>query len=311
MPDSIPDPSPDTQANGKPNAVPKRPSVQEQIRYDHLTWSEINEAAALKKMVVLPIGATQQHGPHLPVDADSLIVTTLALAAAEERRARVLVAPTLPYSYNLEAMDFPGTVSVAARTFMDLCVSLVKSFAYHGFDHILLLNGFGPNDNLVELVGRQINLETDALCASCTWPTLLTVDRAFNATWRDSTFPGSSHADELETSLYLAIDEQSVLMSAATDHIPAYQPANLGANFVFQDHFGGGAVYVPGWTSAHSPNGVLGEPTKATVEKGRRILAEATRNLVAVYDEFYERPKRPTVSHRTVPSIGPLPLGVS
>jgi creatinine amidohydrolase len=135
----------DTQeSKAMPKSVPisntKRPSVQEQIRYDHLTWSEINEAAALKKMVVLPIGATQQHGPHLPVDADSLIVTALALAAAERRAERVLVAPTLPYSYSLESMDFPGTVSVAARTFMDLCVSLVKSFAYHGFDHILLLN---------------------------------------------------------------------------------------------------------------------------------------------------------------------------
>lgn len=300
-----------SQDNSVPNASSKRPSVQEQIHYDHLTWPEINEAVALRKMVVLPIGAIQQHGPHLPVDADMLIVTTLALAAAAQRPERVLVAPTLPYSYNLEAMDFPGTVSVAARTFMDLCVSLVKSFAYHGFDHILLLNGFGPNDNLVELVGRQINLETDALCGSTTWPTLLKVDPNFNATWRKSTFPGSTHADELETSLYLAIDEISVRMDQAKDHTPRYQPANLGGNFVFEDHFGGGAVYVPGWMSAHAPEGVMGEPTKASAEKGQRILAEAVTNLVAVYDEFYERPKRPNVSHSTVLSKGPLPLSVS
>jgi creatinine amidohydrolase len=289
----------------------KRPSVQEQIRYDHLTWSEINEAAALKKMVVLPIGAIQQHGPHLPVDTDVLIVTTLALAAAAERRDRVLVAPTLPYSYSLEHMDFPGTVSVASHTFMDLCVSLVKSFAYHGFDHILLLNGFGLNDNLIELITRQIILETDALCGSTTWTTLLKVNRDFNATWRESSFPGATHADELETSLYLAIDKTSVRMDQAKDHVPVYQPANLGGNFVFEDHFGNGAIYVPGWTSARSPNGVMGEPTKASAEKGRRILAEATANLVAVYDEFYERPKRARVSHSTVPSMGPLPLGVS
>ena len=300
---------PNTGSNPTSNSGSTRPSVQDQIRYDHLTWAEINEAVALKKMVVLPIGAIQQHGPHLPVDADELIVTTLALAAAERRRQRVLVAPTLPYSYNLESMDFPGTVSVAARTFMDLCVALVKGFAFHGFDHILLLNGFGPNDNLVELIGRQINLETDALCGSVTWTSLLTVDPAFNATWRESAFPGASHADELETSLYLAIDETSVLMEQAKDHTPIFQPANLGANFVFQDHFGGGAVYVPGWTSARSPNGVLGEPTKASVEKGRRILEEATRNLVAVLDEFYERPKRPSVDHHTVPNLGALPLG--
>ena len=302
---------PNSDVNSGSGASPKRPSVQEQIHYDHLTWAEINEAVALKKMVVLPIGTIQQHGPHLPVDADMLIVTTLALAAAAQRPARVLVAPTLPYSYSLEGMDFPGTVSVAARTFMDLCVSLVKSFAYHGFDHILLLNGSRLNDNLVELVGRQINLETEALCGSTTWPTLLTVNPGFNATWRESAFPGSTHADELETSLYLAIDEVSVRMDQAKDHTPRYQPANLGGNFVFEDHFGGGAVYVPSWTSAQSPDGVIGEPSKASTEKGQRILAEAVTNLVAVYDEFYERPKRANVSHSTVPSMGPLPLNVS
>jgi creatinine amidohydrolase len=291
--------------------MPNRPSVQEQIRYDHLTWSEINQAAELKKMVLLPIGAIQQHGPHLPVDTDEVIVTALALAAAEQRRERVLVAPTLPYSYNLESMDFPGTVSVAARTFMDLCVAVVKGFAYHGFDHILLLNGFGPNDNLVELVGRQINLETEALCGSVTWTSLLTVDAGFNATWRESAFPGASHADELETSLYLALDETAVRMELAKDHTPTFQPSNTAANFVYEDHFGGGSIYVPGWVSARSPNGVMGQPTKASVEKGRRIFEEATRNLVAVLDEFYERPKRPTVDHHTVPSLGPLPLEVS
>jgi creatinine amidohydrolase len=115
----------------------------------------------------------------------------------------------------------------------------------------------------------------------------------------------------LETSLYLAIDEASVVMSEAKDYTPRYQPANLGGNFVFEDHFGGGAIYVPRWTSALSPSGVIGEPTKASAEKGRRILAEATRNLVAVYDEFYARPKRPRENHRTVPNLGPLPLGVS
>jgi creatinine amidohydrolase len=287
-----------------------RPSVQDQIRFDHLTWAEINQAAALKKMVVLPIGAVQQHGPHLPVDTDELIVTALALSAAEQRRARVLVAPAIPYSYSLESMDFPGTVSVAAHTLMDYCVAVVKGFAYHGFDHILLLNGFAPNDNLVELVGRQINLETDALCGSVTWTTLLRIDPAFNPTWRESAFPGASHADELETSLYLAIDAAAVAMDRAEDCVATQQP-DAQAQFVYEDHFGAGAIYVPRWSSERSPNGVMGEPTKASADKGRRIFEEAVRNLVAVIDEFYERPKRPRVDHHTVSLLGALPLGVS
>lgn len=291
--------------------MPTRPSVAEQIRYDHLTWSEINQAVAQKKMIVMPIGTIQQHGPHLPVDADCLIVESLALAAAQERPAKVLVAPTLPYCYSLESMDFPGTVSVAGQTFMDFCISVVKGFAYHGFDHIFLLNGFAPNDNLVELVARQINMETGALCGSTTWANLLTVDPTFNASWRESGFPGSSHADELETSLYLALDEAGADMEKVEDFVPEPFGEGNDANLVYDDHFGSGALYVPRWMSDRTPNGVLGEPSRASVEKGRRILQEAVKNFGAVLDEFHARPKRAPVDHHTGPKLATLPLSIS
>jgi creatinine amidohydrolase len=285
-----------------------RPSVLEQYRYDHLTWPEINEAAALKKIIVLPIAAIQQQGPHLPVDADELIVTTLALEAGRRRPSDILVAPTINYSYCREAMDFPGTVSVAANTFMDYCVAVVKGFAYHGFGHILLLNGFVANDNLVEFIGRQINLETQSLCASITWTRLLTIEPAFNASWRETPYPGASHAGELETSLYLALDPNSVDLQNVADYMPSPEPIE---RFTFEDSFGAGAAYLPGWTSARSPNGVRGQPSKASAEKGRRIFEEAVGQLLAVLAEFRERPKRPTVDHHTVAPLGALPLAVS
>jgi creatinine amidohydrolase len=285
-----------------------RPSVLEQYRYDHLTWPEIDEAAALKKLVILPIAAIQQQGLHLPVDADELIVTSLALEAGRRRPSDILVAPTINYSYCREAMDFPGTVSVAARTFMDYCVAVVKGFAYHGFDHILLLNGFPANDNLVEFVGRQINLETQSLCGSITWARLLKIDPAFNASWRETPYPGESHAGELETSLYLALDPGSVDLANVADYLPPPEPIE---RFTFDDSFGAGAVYLPGWASARSPNGVRGQPSRASAEKGRLIFEEAVGQLLAVLAEFRERPKRPTVDHHTVEPLGALPLAVS
>jgi creatinine amidohydrolase len=285
-----------------------RPSIQEQYRYDHLTWPEIDQAAALKKLIILPIAAIQQHGPHLPVDADELIVTSLALEAGRRRPDGILVAPTVSYSYCREAMDFPGTVSVAANTFMNYCVAVVKGFAYHGFDHILLLNSFPANDNLVEFVGRQINLETQSLCASITWTRLLKIDPDFNASWRETPYPGDSHAGELETSLYLALDPGSVDIDHVADYLPPPEPIE---RFAFDDAFGAGAVYLPGWASARSPNGVRGLPSKASAEKGRRIFEEAVGQLLAVLAEFRERPKRPTIDHHTAEPLGPLPLGVS
>lgn len=285
-----------------------RPSVLEQYRYDHLTWPEVNEAAALKKLIILPIAAIQQQGPHLPVDADDLIVTSLALEAGRRQASGILVAPTVSYSYCHEAMDFPGTVSVAANTFMDYCVAVVKGFAYHGFDHILLLNSFAANDNLVEFIGRQINLETQALCASLTWTRLLKIDPSFNARWREAGFPGDSHAGELATSLYLALDPGSVDRDKIADYMPAPDPIE---RFIFEDAFGAGAAYLPGWTSARSPSGVRGQPSRASAEKGRLIFEEAVTQLLAVLGEFRERPKRPQTDHHTVASLGPLPLAVS
>jgi creatinine amidohydrolase len=285
-----------------------RPSVLEQYRYDHLTWPEINEAAALRKMIILPIAAIQQHGPHLPVDADELIVTALALEAGRRQASGILVAPTINYSYCREAMDFPGTVSVAPNTFMDYCVAVVKGFAYHGFEHILLLNSFAANDNMVEFIGRQINLETQALCASLTWARLLKIDPSFNASWREAGFPGDSHAGELETSLYLALDPGSVDHQNIADYQPQTEPIE---RFTFDDAFGAGAVYLPGWTSARSPSGVRGQPSKASAEKGRLIFEEAVTQLLAVLGEFRERPKRAQVDHHTVAPLGALPLAVS
>jgi creatinine amidohydrolase len=285
-----------------------RPSVLEQYRYDHLTWPEINEAAALRKMIILPIAAIQQHGPHLPVDADELIVTALALEAGRRQASGILVAPTINYSYCREAMDFPGTVSVAPNTFMDYCVAVVKGFAYHGFEHILLLNSFAANDNMVEFIGRQINLETQALCASLTWARLLKIDPSFNASWREAGFPGDSHAGELETSLYLALDPGSVDHQNIADYQPQTEPIE---RFTFDDAFGAGAVYLPGWTSARSPSGVRGQPSKASAEKGRLIFEEAVTQLLAVLVEFRARPKHPQVDHHTVAPLGALPLAVS
>src|SRR4029450_9049138 len=168
-------------------------------------------------------------------------------------------------------MDFPGTVSVASKTFMDYCVAVVKGFAYHGFEHILLLNSVASNDNLVEFIGRQINLETQALCASLTWTRLLKIDPAFNASWRESPSPGASHAGELETSLYLALDPSSVDLQKIADYQPPPEPMQ---RFTFDDALGAGAVYLPGWISARSPNGVRGQPSKASAEKGRLIFEE-------------------------------------
>jgi len=119
---------------------------------------------------------------------------------------------------------------------------------------------------------------------------------------------GMNHACEFETSLYLALDPSSVDLDHVADYVPPPEPIE---RFTFEDAFGAGAVYLPGWASARSPNGVRGQPSKASAEKGRLIFEEAVNQLLAVLAEFRERPKRPQVDHHTVAPLGALPLAVS
>src|SRR5215472_7981476 len=89
-----------------------RDRAAREVRYDALTWPEINEAVALKKVVVLPIGATEQHGPHLPLETDTRQVRALSLEAASRSPEDMLVLPEVAYGYTHHVMDFPGTVNV-------------------------------------------------------------------------------------------------------------------------------------------------------------------------------------------------------
>src|ERR1043165_2561402 len=104
--------------------------------YDDLTWPEINEAAEARKVVLLPIGSTEQHGRHLPLDVDNFLARSVCLAAAGRAPRELLVMPTIPYGYNEHALDFPGTIHVRYDVFVSYCLDVVKSAAHAGFDRI-------------------------------------------------------------------------------------------------------------------------------------------------------------------------------
>ena len=154
----------------------------DKIYYDHLTWPEINEAVQAKKAVLLPIGSTEQHGHHLPLDTDNFLARSVCIKAAEQAPHETLVMPTIPYGYNEHALDFPGTIHVTYQHFIEYCLDVVKSVAYAGFDRIIIIDGHGSNEHLCEFIARRATLETEALVASTIW-TNLAID-AFEAVRR-------------------------------------------------------------------------------------------------------------------------------
>jgi creatinine amidohydrolase len=281
--------------------------VAEKFIYADLTWPEVNQAVEMGKVILLPVGSTEQHGRHLPLDVDNLICSKVCLEAGRRAPDKILVAPNIPYGFNIHAMDFPGTIHVAYDHFIDYCLDVCKSFAYHGFKRIIIVDGHGSNEPLLGFVGRRVILETDALVAAFMWWNLLRTDPNFIPSFRESVFPGGcAHSCEIETSMYLHLDGSKVQTDKIEDNIAWYNTQGA-TGFQWVDAFGSGPVSVVEWTSTYTPNGVMGQPSLATAEKGKRIFEEAVKRLIQFTLEFQGRPPRPRVDHHTIPPTSPLP----
>lgn len=282
-------------------------SVAEKYIYSDLTWPEVNEAVALGKVILLPVGSTEQHGPHLPLDVDNVIALSVCLEAGRRAPEKILVAPLIPYGFNIHAMDFPGTMHVAYDHFVEYCLDVCKCFSYHGFKRIIIVNGHGSNTPLLEFVGRRTILETDALVAWFMWWNLLRTDSKFVDSFRESVFPGGAgHAGEVETAVYLHLCGEKAQMDKAVDEI-AWFNKNGATGFQWGDAFGAGPVTVFEWTSTFCENGVFGQATLGTAEKGKKIFEEAVTRLVEFAAEFQQRPHRARIDHHEKKPTSPLP----
>ena len=282
--------------------------AQTEHRYEKLTWPEIDEAVELGKVCIIPCGAVEQHGPHLPLDVDILCSTQVALGAAKQVPEAALVLPSVNYGYTGHVMDFPGTINNDFEHFMHHVLDITKSLAYHGFKKIILLNGHGSNMPNLDLVARRTNLETDAECILCAWWNLLTVDKEFMPKWRQSKFPGGcAHACELETSMYLYLDEENVRKDLIKSDVISFNEENSPFNYV--DLLAQGPATVVSWTSSYSQTGVLGDAELATSEKGRQAYDEAVKQLVRLVNWFKERPKDERCDRHKKPPTMPMPWG--
>jgi creatinine amidohydrolase len=286
--------------------MPSRAATE--YRYEKLTWPEINDAIEMQKVCIVPCGAVEQHGPHLPLDVDLVCPGGIAKGAGLTMPDKILVLPIVAYGYTGHVMDFPGTINNDFEHFMHHVLDITKSLAYHGFKKIILLNGHGSNWPNLDLVARRTNLETDAECTPICWWQLLSVDPAFMKGWRESKFPGGcAHACELETSLYLYLDGDNVRKDLIKNGDISFNNDNSPFNWV--DLLGAGPATTISWTSSYSDTGVLGQPELATAEKGKRAYEEAVKQLCRYVTYFHPRPKDVRKDrHRKKPTM-PIPWG--
>lgn len=142
----------------------------DRFRFDHLPRGELNKRAA-DALLVIPVGATEQHGPGLPTGTDTLSAEAVAIGAA--RRARnnvdVLVAPSIAYGCSPHHLPHGATLSLETHTLLNLLLDIGASAAVSGFRRIFYLNGHGGNHELVQLAARDVSLASSLHTAGGSW----------------------------------------------------------------------------------------------------------------------------------------------
>ena len=221
-----------------------------------LTSAEVGELAAAGALLAVPVGATEQHGPHLPLctDTDLAVALCARLAAA---RPGVLVAPPLAYGGSGEHEDFPGTLSIGTEVVELLLVELGRS-ATLTFSRVLLVSTHGGNTDAVRRAERRLRSESRDV-------------RAWLPSWESD-----AHAGRAETSLELALAPNRVRLGRAeagntrplTELMPGLRRSGV---------------------RAVSPNGVLGDPAGASGAVGKALLGRLTADLLATVDAWEAR----------------------
>jgi creatinine amidohydrolase len=252
-------------------------------------WPEVAELLEHDPIAVVPIGAFEQHGHHLPLKVDWFLCSQVAARAADRAAAtgvRVLVTPPVWTGYSPHHLDFPGTVSLDAATLTALIVGIATSLDRHGFRKILFLNGHGGNANILKSTVQQLRFEHDIDVLSASY-----WDFALEeiGEWRLSEVGGINHACEMETSLMLALAEEEVVLDKAEDlylERATYLPADLAV---------GGPVTRAATFSDLSPHGAIGAPTLATKERGEALLETLADKIAGFLNEFGRWPNRKEV----------------
>lgn len=246
-----------------------------EFRFNRLTWPQINEAVSQQPLVILPTGSTEQHGRHLPLDVDILLCESVCLEVGKRANGKVLVLPPISYGLNLHHIDFPGTIHIEPETFIAFCLNITKSVAYHGFQKILLVNGHGSNQPLIDLIARKTVLATQSLCFATGYFQFLL--KEFEKVRESEVI---AHADEFETSLYLHLAPERVRMELAVK-----DDDRMGKH-VSSDSLGKYPVRFNDYWGRWTQTGVHGDPTKATAEKGKLLFEAAVTGLVDLVDEL-------------------------
>jgi creatinine amidohydrolase len=257
----------------------------------HLSYVDIQEYLKTKDTILIPMASTEQHGPHLPLLTDT--ITAVEISERVSEAIGVLHTPPIWAGYSPQHMygvgQGRGTVTLRASTLLAVMNDVARSMIHHGFNRIIFINGHGSNVKVVDPVLRKLRYETGALI-SFVKPYMERYTGILEGILENppEETPGW-HSSELETSQDLAWNPNLVRMERAVDtraHIPASLPSTFSKNDGMPDAEFEGFQYFTFPMDHHEfvDNGIIGNPLRATAEKGeesfRRLSGHVARGIL-------------------------------
>lgn len=250
-----------------------------------------------RTVAVLPVAATEQHGPHLPLSVDAVLVDGVVQAClphlqptlAAQKSAQVLFLPTQAIGYSPEHMAFAGTLTLKADTVMRLWTDVAESVAATGVKKMVLLNSHGGQAGLLDVVARDWRARLGLLVYSVNWfhlPLLDAQGQDVQAQFGAHEQRFGIHAGDVETSMMLALQPGRVRMAQAQNF--ASTSEDRAAKYPV---LGNGKSAKMAWqTQDYNPHGAVGHAAAATAEKGHALVQAAGRSLAQLLHEVIDLP---------------------
>ncbi len=233
-------------------------------------------------VVVLPLGSTEQHGLHLPVDTDARLVEAVCRELERRLPETVLLAPTFWLGHSPHHLDFGGTLSLNYDLYSRVLAEVIACFAGMGYRRILLVNGHGGNGMPIAIAQQEIKLRTpELMLCSCNYWDLA---RDALLALREGGTYAMGHACELETSLYLYLDKDAVRTEQIRD---AGCPDESG--YFGYGMFNSGPVSYLANFSEFTDTGAFGKPSLASAEKGKKMFEAVADGLEQFTRLFRQR----------------------
>ncbi len=240
------------------------------------------------KVILIPIGHTEQHGFHLPLMVDTVIIDSIAQVTVAQVPTRSWAMPVMPYGVSTHRSAFAATLNAGGRAFEDFWVAVIDLLASRGFDRFYLMSGHGGNTSfLVNVVKYAGERHRRIFCATAFLHTSGTIGAAALEKYRTSKIGGMGHAGELETSFMLHLRPELCQMERVVDETDFIATPDYYMDWIE----GGSLVANPPWDD-DSKTGAYGAGSHATAEKGRLWLEAAIAEKVDHVEQIHEQQER-------------------